>query len=145
VRKIIHYYKYFGLYDLADNLVEIYQKSLSEVDFDLITWVPLSAGKQKKRGFNQAELIARGLSVRFGCPVWSGLFRIKYRKSQVGLDREDRLMNVKGNFRAQTGLSGEKVLLVDDVCTTMATLNECSRELKRAGAGEVWGVVLGKR
>ena len=76
--------------------------------------------------------------------IGSSLIRIKNTQSQVGLSRSERLKNVLGDFAVVGKLSCRRLLLVDDVCTTMATLNECSRVLKKNGVKEVIGIVLAR-
>lgn len=71
------------------------------------------------------------------------LKRIKSTESQIKFHRYERIDNLKGAFKAETkNLSGKKIILVDDVCTSGATLEACAKELRRAGAREVWGLVL---
>jgi ComF family protein len=96
---------------------------------DLIIPVPIHPRKRKQRGYNQSELIARGVSGILGIPVETGLLvRIRHHKSQTGMGRYERHENVKGNFGIHSGrinLSGCRIMLIDDVVTTGATLEAC--------------------
>ncbi len=100
----------------------------------LIVPVPLHPKREKWRGFNQAAELTTGLPV---------IKRVRHTKCQAELSRNTRLENLRGAFEVCVDICGEKIVLIDDVCTTGATLSECARALKEAGAREVWGVVLG--
>ncbi|MFO7876670.1 MAG: ComF family protein, partial [Desulfovermiculus sp.] len=106
---------------------------------DGIIPVPLHVGRLRERGFNQSLEIARGLSRELSVPLLpSALVRIRPTKAQSGLERKERLKNVRGAFQAdQECIWGKHVLLVDDVSTTGATLSACARTLRRAGAVQV--------
>jgi ComF family protein len=113
---------------------------LAEADF--ILPVPLHPRRLFARRFNQAAVLARGIAKRCGAPVLvDALKRVKPTPPQVGLSREGRARNVVGAFvvpaRRKEALAGKRVVLVDDVLTTGATLNACARVLKRAGAASV--------
>lgn len=111
---------------------------------NLIMPVPLHPRRLRWRGFNQAELIAESLSGYLGLAVDSeNLKKTKNTKAQAKLNKKQRQENVRDCF-SWTGpdLSGQNIILVDDVATTGSTLNECARVLKANGAGEVWGLVL---
>lgn len=112
----------------------------------LVVPVPLNRKKQKLRGFNQAEALAQEFARRTGLPCLSLLRKIKPSRSQVELEREERLKNVLGSFSAspRPSLGERKIILIDDVATTGATLNECAKVLKKEGAGEVWGLVVAR-
>lgn len=100
--------------------------------------VPLSAARRRERGYNQAEELARRLSVARDRPLDTALERVRATRPQVGLDRAARHANVRDAF-AWRGppLRDANVLLVDDVLTTGATADECAAVLKGAGAGWV--------
>jgi len=109
-------------------------------DYDLIIPVPLHPRKARERGFNQSGVLSAGLSRRTGIEFLKrGLIRTRYTRTQTRLSRKERMKNVKGVFRVSTGagLSGKSVLLVDDVYTTGATVNECTGVLITAGAAAV--------
>jgi ComF family protein len=104
---------------------------------DLLIPVPLHFFRRCKRGFNQAELIAAELQQQCGIPVQRHLLsRVSHTSAQSGLDRKTRQKNLQGAFRCSP-LHGAHVALIDDVLTTGATLQECSRMIKKAGASRV--------
>ncbi|NDH54884.1 MAG: ComF family protein, partial [Betaproteobacteria bacterium] len=110
--------------------------------------VPLHPLKQRDREFNQAEILARYLSAASGIPLHPGLIRrVAATATQTRLTRPQRAANVRGAFALRPGvtLSGERLVLVDDVFTTGATTSACARALRAAGAGEVcvWTVARG--
>ena len=111
---------------------------------DLIVPVPLHTARLRERGFNQSLEVARGLSRRLKSPLSiDALIRTRRTKAQSGLERKERVKNVRGAFVADSKmLKGRHVLLVDDVSTTGMTLTECTRTLRRAGATQVDALVL---
>lgn len=145
IKDCIHSFKYSYNTYLAGTLAQLMINfSLRYIDLkqiDILVSVPLHWKKLRERGFNQAELLAKRISLKLGIPLEkNGLCRIKDILSQTQLQRQERLLNVKGAFVAKKAdsFTGKRILLVDDVFTTGATLNECSRVLLQAGAKEVW-------
>lgn len=109
-----------------------------DLKFDGICFVPMHKRKVRRRGFNQSEEIARNLSAILKIPVFSdAVICVKYRKSQHKLNAEKRLKNVKGLYKGVKNLSGKRILLVDDIKTTGATLNEIARQIINSGAASV--------
>lgn len=109
--------------------------------------IPLHKKKLKKRGFNQAEEIAKELSKNLKIPVFNdALIKTKQTPAQVELKKEEREENIKGVFLCQKPelVMGKKILLIDDIFTTGSTMEEGARVLKDAGAKEVWGVVVAR-
>ena len=137
-------YKYHSRPYLGDKLAWIMADRLEpeEIRADWILPVPMERSKERKRGYNQAALMARGLSRRMGIP-WEKDLLLRHRKTRVmnNLSPSDRRENVQGAFSLKSGradlVRGRKILLVDDIYTTGSTLNECSRILLDAGAEEV--------
>lgn len=114
--------------------------------FDCLIPVPLHPSRKRTRGHNQAELLAHAIHKQTGLPLEDSLHRTSVTPSQTGLNRAERQRNVAGAFAWKgRSLQGCSVLLVDDVSTTGATLNACAAELRKAGARQVWGVVVGIR
>ncbi len=113
---------------------------------NLVIPVPLSNKRLRWRGFNQAELLARSLAEHYGLMLDNkNLVRTKHKKPQAKLDEIHRLENIKDCFLWQgSNLNKKNVILIDDVVTTGATLNECAKVLRAAGAGEVFGLVVAK-
>ncbi len=110
--------------------------------------VPLAASRARERGYNQSELLARALARRWGVPVWTSCVeRAKGTATQTRLTPGERRRNVCGAFRAVPGavnFRGAHLVLVDDVVTTGATLNECATALYDAGARIVSYVTFGR-
>jgi len=107
--------------------------------------VPLHRRRLRERGYNQAEMLARGLGAGAGLPVMDLLERPQSTKPQWDLDRESRRRNLAGAFRAGPPAQGKSLLLVDDVCTSGTSLEECGRALHRAGAARVAAFVLARQ
>lgn len=108
--------------------------------YDLLTWVPVSAKRRRQRGYDQAELLAKRVASELGIPCVQALQKIRHNSAQSGQSgAAARKANVLGVYRAvQTEKIKEKrILLIDDVITTGATLSECSKVLRLAGAKEV--------
>lgn len=132
---------------LADLLASYLKKlPLAFADYEILA-VPLSATRQRERGFNQAELIAEELSPLVSVPILQGgLTRTKHSTPQSEIrGRKDRLRNVAGAFSADTELvSGKNIILLDDVITSGATMFEAARALKSAGAERIIGLAAAK-
>ncbi|MBN1311803.1 MAG: ComF family protein [Anaerolineae bacterium] len=148
LRKAIHVFKYNGrrglAAPLADAMVQVLPKPLTTV---VICPVPLYPARQAQRGYNQARLLAEELAHCWNltCLPEEALRRIRSTSSQVGLDYTARQSNVSNAFAADPALvGGNAILLVDDVCTTGATMNACAKALLAAGATFVAGVSLAR-
>jgi competence protein ComFC len=115
-----------------------------DIFFDRLVPVPMSRKKQRERGYNQAELLARALSRLVAVPVCHDLVKYRDNQSQSHLPKKEREANVSTVFRARRALDGERVLIVDDICTTAETLRACSRALREAGAGEVCAITVAR-
>lgn len=112
---------------------------------DLILPMPLHAHRLAERGFNQAVEIARPLARTYGLPLeLAAIRRVRNMVAQAGLDREARLHNPRGAFEGVRSLTGVRVVVVDDVMTTGATLNELAHVLKRHGAAWVGNLVIAR-
>lgn len=144
VRELVHLLKFSRRQDLAIPmgkwLAEAYAHSAELAGCDAILPVPLHPRRKRSRGFNQAELLARTLSRSIGLQVWPHiLVRSKDTLPQSGLTDAQREQNIRGAFSVHRSskIAGRKLLLVDDVYTTGATLAACCRALLDAGAGQV--------
>lgn len=146
-RQAVHLLKYRNLQALAPGLARLMAVHcrLHPVPAEAIVPVPLHRSRLRQRGYNQAELLARGLGEELGLPVVLGwLERPRAGQPQARTSgREERWANTAGAFRAM-GRDAGAVLLVDDVCTTGATLNACAAALKAGGASRVWGLTLAR-
>ena len=128
----------------SDNAVKDGSKDASDRNAWLVIPVPLHSSKLRQRGFNQTEVIARATlrnaAWRHMRLETRALVRHRETVSQAGLTRHQRRKNIRGAFRVKTpaAVAGRDILLVDDVFTTGATVSECARVLRRAGARGVW-------
>ena len=137
LRELIHLYKYGKVRTLARPLSGLLAQALPRDEaFDAAVPVPLYWRRRLQRGFNQAELLARGLSRRTGIPVVKALGRVRPTPTQAGLSNSARRQNVVKAFRARS-VTGQRILLIDDVMTTGATAASCALALKQAGARRV--------
>jgi ComF family protein len=111
---------------------------------DALTPVPIHGSRRWDRGFNQAELLAAEVLSRSGVPLRAALKRVRQTPPQVGQTREQRAENLRGAFiiDPRVPVAGARMVLVDDVRTTGATLAECAAVLRAAGAAEVFGLTV---
>lgn len=147
VKTLIWRLKYQRQRDAAKALAALLTPLLREdKHFDFVTFVPASARHFRQRGFDQSKLLAIQIGHTLGLPVLKVLGRSGAQK-QVGLDRRQRTAQVVNSFypvRSRV-VPGSRVLLVDDVITTGATLNQCARVLKeKGGAQSVWCAVVAR-
>ena len=109
----------------------------------MITWVPVSAKRLRRRGYDQSRLLAEAVGRELGIPVRRLLRKTRNNKTQSSLKGEaQRRANVQGAYEACESLSGLNILLVDDILTTGATMGECARVLQTAGAARVFGAAV---
>jgi ComF family protein len=148
LRQAIHHLKYNGRSSLAEPLGSFLSArwQAGPLPADLIVPVPLHKARLRERGYNQSTLLARQLSRASGLPlIEETLTRIRATAPQITLNAAEREANVRDAFEARADLArGRRVLLVDDVCTTGATLAASSRALKAAGATSVWALTLAR-
>ncbi len=146
VRKAIHALKYEGRVDLAESLGTRLIAEFHRSDWQptLITAVPLAPIRLLERGYNQSALLADVLARSIGVPFHrETLRRVRYTRPQVGLKKTKRQENIANSFVAEPDLArNQRIVLIDDVCTTGATLKECAATLLKAGASIVWGLTV---
>lgn len=145
IKECIHSFKYNSCEYLGSTLCSLMAdfavKYIDIKKIDVITAVPLHWLRLRDRGFNQSAVLAKGLSRRTGILFSDkGLLRIKSAQPQVDLPRQKRFNNVKNIFKVKDKnlFNGKTVLIIDDVFTTGATLNECSKIVMESGAKDVW-------
>jgi ComF family protein len=111
----------------------------------LVIPIPLSSKRERERGFNQAEIIARGLAVNFGYELNLELIKIKNTKTQSSLSSQKRSINLIDAFKWSGQIPIERdILLIDDVITTGATIDEAAKVLKAAGAKKISALAVAK-
>mgnify|MGYP002144316179 FL=1 len=116
-----------------------------EVEADLIVPMPLHAKRLRERGFNQALELARPVGRATGLPIdTTSCQRIRHTPAQAALPWRERVKNIRGAFHCTTDFSGKRLLLVDDVMTTGASIDECARTLKLHGAARVSALVVAR-
>jgi len=151
LRDAILRFKFDGKTILAEPLArtasEALEMELWDVDIDSIIPVPLHPKRLRWRGFNQSLLLARHIGKRAG--IWVDAYtlkRIRPTRPQVELTHKQRATNVKGAFAVSRPqfVDGRKILLVDDVSTTGATLRECAKMLRKAGASNVYALTVAR-
>jgi len=160
MKSLLHYVKYTGVTHAAE---ETTRRALETMVKDerrfgtflsflfsenvFVTYVPMYRKKERKRGFNQAAVFAREVAKLAQKEVRRMLEKIRDTNPQVDLTKEERLHSVRETFELTVGSIGtgiERVILVDDVWTTGATMKECCRVLKKAGIKEVWGFTIAR-
>ncbi len=137
----------WGVDDLAALLFACVRAEYSGIDFDFVTSVPLYSSRRRARGYNQSDLLGVSLACRMGCRYKEkSVRRVRATVTQTGLTAPQRTANVFGAFRAGffSRLNGRKILLVDDVMTTGATVNACAGALKKGGAESVHVITVAR-
>lgn len=147
LREAIHRFKYDNTRDLAGPLAAVMAAGWPRLGLaaDVLMPVPLHARRLTERGYNQSALLARGLAQALAMPVDERtLIRRRHTRQQVGLGPEERRANVADAFVCRGAVRGQRIILVDDVCTTGATLEACAAALADAGAASVQGYTLAR-
>lgn len=149
--RLIHSFKYDDALwlesDLAELLHACWTTHYAERTSDAVVAVPLHPARRRARGYNQAQVLAGGLARRLGLPLWRGIVhRVRATETQTHLTARQRLHNVAGAFEAPRSvrIRDRRILLVDDVMTTGATVSECARALRKSGAAEVLVLTLAR-
>ena len=144
LEKLLHAFKFERHDFLDDPLAGLLETLIGDGAFDALVPVPMSRAKERKRGYNQAERLARALGRRIGLKCEMLLTKRADRATQSRLPRAERAKNVRHAFQASPRANGKSILLVDDICTTGETLRACANELLRAGASRVAAVTVAK-
>jgi len=139
---LIEEMKYNLYFSVSAEIGYLMKTKLYEFDikYDVAVPIPLHKFKENYRGFNQAELLSKVITSE----VDNCLKRTKNTKSQVNLNRKERLANLKDVFQLKKEITYKSVLLVDDVMTSGSTLEECAKVLKKAGVEKVYGLVFAR-
>ncbi len=147
LRDAIHAFKYAHRPELGQPLGKMLGDYLSTypLPVDALVAVPLHPERERVRGYNQSLLLARVLGAQCGLPVWNDvLTRTRVTRPQFELDAPERRENVHAAFTAADRVAGTRVLLIDDLCTTGATMDACGIALKERGAKSVWGLAIAR-
>ena len=148
-RQLVHSLKYGNFRAVAPDMARLLADipGPRPVPGEVIVPVPLHPRRERTRGYNQSELLARTVGKRMGLPVRPGIVRrVRNTPPQVSIENyEERRSNIEGSFACPAGLSGESVLLMDDVVTTGSTMSACAAALKAAGARSVWGLAFARQ
>lgn len=148
LERVLHALKFERHDFLDDALAALLEETLAvrgDLDFDAVTAVPMQRARERRRGYNQAELLARAVSRRVGVRCDTALLiRTRDGATQSTLPKRARAANVRGAFKASPGAAGQKILIVDDICTTGETLRACASALRAAGADRVCALVVAK-
>lgn len=159
VKKLIYNFKYKPyLSDLKNSLVELFYESIIQQELfqkayshppaggPILVPIPLHADRLRKRGYNHAQILAKGLSGKLNLQQMDILKRVKNTKSQFGLKLDKRKENLQDAFilNTQYKVHAANIFLVDDILTTGSTLLEGANILKRNGVKKVWGLTLAR-
>jgi ComF family protein len=148
IAKGIVRFKNFGYTELADSyadeIVKCIEEQFGDVRFDCVTYIPLRKMRERKRGYNQAQLLAAAIAKRLDIPVEDLLIKTRRTKTQRTRSAKERRVNLHGAFDLAFGkeADGKCVLLVDDIKTTGSTLNECALTLRAYGADAIYACAV---
>lgn len=150
VRESLLRYKFRGTTAYGRVYAEYLAKAIDEtgISCDIITWVPLSRRRLRRRGYDQARILAEETAELLGLPCERLLEKRVHTRPQSGIDSaEKRRENAKGVYAccAPEKLRGKRVLLIDDIVTTGATLSECAAVLEKAGSAAVYAAAVASR
>ena len=151
LQALIHQLKYREMTSVGMELGKFVSESLStmleRISFDALVPVPLHPARERERGYNQSEVICRGMGKAIGIPTCRMLKRVRHTKTQTKLDAHERKENVAEafavNHRYARRVPHGTFLLVDDIITTGATVDECARVLKQHGAAKIFAASIG--
>ena len=147
VRKLMSGYKFRGYKRIAKVFNLLFVKFGIDVPkADVITCVPMTPKKIWKRGYNQSEIFAKELSKQYRIKYLKLLAESKKALAQHDLNITERFFNILGRYTVlkKSRISGKSIILVDDIFTTGATINECARVLKEAGADKVFSIIIAR-
>jgi ComF family protein len=147
LRAAIHAFKYSHRPELAVPLGGLLSEYLASqpMPADALVAIPLHPERERMRGYNQSVLLARELGQRYNLPVWENvLTRTRHTRPQVELAAAERRVNVHTAFAATAQVAGARILLIDDVCTTGATMDACGLALQASAAKSVWGLAVAR-
>ncbi len=148
VKKLILQMKYKSDFTAAGILAEFLVQIIKEKDIkaDYICFVPMTKKSIKKRGFNQCQLLAEEVSRKTGIALSRSVIKVNDTKEQKTLSKEERAENIKGAFKVLNGekFKGSKIILIDDVTTTGATMNECKNIIEKCKIDNIFILTIAK-
>ncbi|HNV97129.1 MAG TPA: phosphoribosyltransferase family protein [bacterium] len=151
IKKIVHFYKYKYISDLCFPLSKLmikkYESEKDKILDPIVVCAPLSKKRFNLRCYNQAELLAKEFSGNFNYKFLPDLIiKTRHTKQQAKLNREERLINLKDSFAVSDCeiCKNNNFIIIDDIYTTGATVNEIAKVLKDNGAKEIWALVIAK-
>ena len=155
IQNLIHYFKYKGLENLSPILGEILIKYLEDIfrnskfiiHNSILVPIPLHFWREKQRGFNQSKLLAKNIANHYNIPLVENLKRIKNTDPQAkSKNSEERIKNISGCFEVKNSesIAGKNVILIDDVFTSGATMDEAVKILKKNGAKKIIALIMAK-
>ncbi|MFA6588000.1 MAG: ComF family protein [Patescibacteria group bacterium] len=146
VQKLIHALKYDGIFSVSDILAEWLISNLQNffVPDDELIPIPLHPTRQRERGFNQSELMAKKLSREFNIPTNQNLKRIRNTKPQVECTGEERRTNLKEAFVYQSDINAKRIILLDDVTTTGSTFLEAALAIRKFSQVPIIGITVAR-
>jgi ComF family protein len=149
LQKVMHSLKYNENFRVGIYIGEIIADQLINIIYswnpDLILPIPLHSLKKAERGFNQSYYVAKGIAKIISIPIKTNIIkRIRFTETQTELHIDERKENVKNAFKVlkAKNVRGKKIILLDDVITTGATISECAKNLKESGAIKVYGLSI---
>lgn len=141
LKKLVLEFKYNKNFIAGSLLAEFLCEVISEnnIDIDVIVFVPSSKKALRERGFNQCEYLAKEISKKLKIDLCKDIIKVKNTKEQKLLSKEERYKNIAGAFvlKSERNIKNKRILLIDDVITTGATLHECEKILKLNGATSI--------
>lgn len=148
LREALHSLKFKSNLALADTFAAYLIPLVQNLgwQFDVVLAVPMSRAKKRSRGYNQAAQIAHPIAMAFHTEFSENFITRQFEaKSQIGLSREERFKNIHNAFQGNSAkLIGKKVLLVDDITTTGATITSCAKALKESGCERIYCITVAK-
>jgi len=139
MRDLLHDLKFRRKKQIAQSLGKLWATHMKDMPDAILVPLPLHPKKERERGFNQAQILAQQLSARLNIPMENALERVVDTPPQSGLHPRMRMENVSGAFGIAPGANvhGKNYIIIDDIYTTGASLNECAKVLQAAGASDV--------
>lgn len=151
IKKLVHFYKYKYIselcFPLSRLMIRKYENEIDKISNPIVVCAPLSKKRFNLRCYNQAELLAREFAKYFNLEFFSNLIiKTRHTTQQAKLNREQRLINLKNSFALSNNqiVKNRNIIIIDDIYTTGATVNEIAQTLKNNHAGEIWALVIAK-